>query len=101
MSEALSADAIPYTPAGLRKAGIRPAPSAATLHRWRLRGLRGIRVLTFLRGGRRYVTPSALAEFFDALTVAADGTTSLPASFRRARHRGIAQAEAELDADEI
>jgi hypothetical protein len=101
MSDPLAADAVPYTTSGLRRAGIHPAPSSATLHRWRLRGLRGVRLVTFLRGGRRYVAPSALAEFFNAVTAAADGPSPPSAASRQSRSREIERAEEQLDGDGI
>ena len=65
MDSYLDASAVPYSPAGMRSLGVDPAPSASTLHRWRLRGVRGTRVTgTFLRGGRRWVTPQAMRQFF-------------------------------------
>lgn len=72
--DTLAADAVPYSPAGFRQLGVLPVPSSATLARWRLRGLRDCRPETFLRGGRRYITPNAIAEFFAAVTRAADGS---------------------------
>jgi len=102
MSDTLSFDAVPYSPSGLQKAGVNPGPSPATLHRWRLRGLAGIRVRTFLRGGRRFVTRSALAEFFEQVTAARDGVPPFSSNQPAAnRDRSLRQAEAELDADGI
>jgi hypothetical protein len=49
----------------------------ATLHRWRAKGVRGVRLATFLRGGRRYTTQEELARFFVATTEAADGMATL------------------------
>ena len=51
--------------------GRRVHPS--TLHRWRLRGTRGIRLETLLAGGTRYTSVEALNRFFAATTAAADG----------------------------
>ena len=47
----------------------------STLHRWRLRGVRGIRLETVLIGGTRYTSTEALSRFFAATTAAADGQT--------------------------
>ena len=38
-------------------------PHISTLHRWRLRGVRGRRLETFLTGGRRFTTIEAIARF--------------------------------------
>ena len=45
----------------------RPHPS--TLHRWRLRGIRGVKLDTILIGGRRYTSREALQRFFAATTL--------------------------------
>ncbi len=96
MPDTLAPDAVPFSPAGFRRLGVEPAPSPATLHRWRLRGLRGIRVVTFLRGGRRYITPEAAAEFFAAVTAAADGQ---PLDLGQHRGGAALRAAKELEAD--
>lgn len=48
-------------------------PHIATLHRWRVRGVRGVVLETCLIGGTRYTSHEALQRFIDATTVAADG----------------------------
>jgi hypothetical protein len=50
-------------------------PNPATLWRWRTKGVRGVRLVTSMIGGRRYVTPTALREFNDAVTAAASRNT--------------------------
>lgn len=45
----------------------------STLHRWHLRGCRGVRLETVLIGGRRYTSKEALQRFFARVTAAADG----------------------------
>ena len=72
-TDTLDPSAVPYSPAGFRRIGISPVPSPASLSRWNRKGIRNIRPVTFLRGGRRYITPRAVAEFFAAVTRAADG----------------------------
>jgi hypothetical protein len=47
--------------------------SPATLHRWRLRGCRGVRLATILIGGQRCTSIEALQAFFEATTRAQDG----------------------------
>lgn len=94
--DTLDPTAVRYSPAGLRRLGIDPAPSPAALGRWSLKGLRGIRPETFLRGGRRYITPRALAEFFAAVTRAADGGGA------SASHtRGLCDSAAERELDGV
>lgn len=80
VEKVLAHDAVPYSPAGMRQLGINPAPSPATLARWRLRGLAGVRPVTFLRGGRRYILPADLAVFFSSVTAARDGRPMVPAA---------------------
>lgn len=46
-----------------------------TIHRWRLRGARGVKLETLLAGGTRYTSAEALNRFFARTTAAADGET--------------------------
>lgn len=46
-----------------------------TIHRWRLRGARGVKLETLLAGGTRYTSVEALKRFFAGTTAAADGET--------------------------
>jgi hypothetical protein len=75
-------------------------PHISTLHRWRLRGVRGVKLKTVLVGGRRYVSLDALDRFNAAVTAAADGETP-PARTPRRRAAEIQQAELELDREGI
>ena len=50
----------------------------STFHRWRTRGVRGIRLETILIGGRRYLDPVALEDFARRLTSIVDDGTSPP-----------------------
>jgi hypothetical protein len=43
-------------------------PHLSTLHRWRLRGVRGIRLETCLVGGARYTSREALQRFVESTT---------------------------------
>jgi hypothetical protein len=47
----------------------------STMHRWRLRGIRGVRLETFMRGGVRYTSHEAIDRFFAATTATADGSS--------------------------
>ncbi|WP_397570456.1 DUF1580 domain-containing protein [Schlesneria sp. T3-172] len=40
--------------------------SLATLHRWRLRGVRGVKLETCLVGDRRFTTRQAISRFIEA-----------------------------------
>jgi hypothetical protein len=72
-------------------------PHISTLHRWRLRGVRGIKLETVLVGGARLTSQQALQRFCDRVTAAANGepppqTVRTPAQ----RERDIRAAEREL-----
>ena len=55
--------------------GNRVHPS--TVHRWRLRGVRGVKLETILAGGIRYCSAESLIHFFEEITRAADGEKSV------------------------
>ena len=67
----------------------------STLHRWRLRGVRGIRLSTALIGAVRYTSEERLQDFIERTTAAADGTC-LTAHTSKHRQRQIEAAEKEL-----
>ena len=79
--------------------GNRVHPS--TVHRWRLRGTRGVRLETILAGGTRYTSVEALNRFFAATTVAADGETCAVASASYSSSKRISDAEAYLHSNGI
>lgn len=70
-------------------------PHLSTLHRWRLRGVRGVKLQTRLVGGRRYTTSVWLQQFIEATTAAADGTP-VPTRTNKQRESSVQQAEREL-----
>jgi hypothetical protein len=57
-------------------------PHVATVWRWTLRGVKGARLESFIRGGRRFTTHEAIERFIRATTAAADSRSaaSLPPS---------------------
>lgn len=61
--------------------------SLATLHRWRLSGVRGVRLETLLVGGLRYTSTEAIARF-----IAAQNRDESPAPVLTASQRRV-QAE--------
>lgn len=83
------------TPISLAKAA-RTLPGGpvhiSTLYRWQNKGVGGVRLRTFKRGGGRYTYPSWLEEFFAALTAVADGAPA-PSRSPRQREREISTAE--------
>lgn len=73
-------------------------PNVATLWRWRTAGIHGIKLETFLCGGRRMTSREALSRFFAATTAAADGE---PIRSETPRHRERAIDRAEKRAQEL
>lgn len=73
--------------------GTRVSPN--TCHRWRLRGVRGVKLDTLLVGGIRSTSIEALQRFFAATTRAQDGEFVTPVSSAPCSKK-IAQAEAYL-----
>ena len=67
-------------------------PHISTLHRWRLRGVRGHRLETVLIGGRRFTSAEAIQEFIAATTAHEDGRRDL-----QIRQPSMANVERELD----
>ena len=53
--------------------GNRVHPS--TIHRWRIRGARGVRLETVLAGGKRYTSHEALLRFCAGTTAASDSSS--------------------------
>jgi len=51
-------------------------PHISTLHRWRISGVRGVRLDTTLIGGRRFVTRESIAEFFQKINQSASDSSS-------------------------
>jgi hypothetical protein len=71
-------------------------PHVSTLHRWRTRGLRGVRLRTSKIGGKRMVALRALEEFCAAVTAASDGKRQQATHNSKRREREIAKVEGEL-----
>lgn len=73
-------------------------PNVSTIHRWRLRGCRGIKLESTLIGGVRYTSHEALQRFCNRTTAVADGTAQPEARTSSQRERAVSRAEAELSA---
>ena len=71
-------------------------PSLCSMHRWRLRGIHGVKLKTYLCGGRRYGTLADAEEFFEQVTAAANGKRK-PSRTSRQREAEITPAEKEFD----
>ena len=70
--------------------------NASTVWRWAQKGVRGVRLETYVLGGRRYTTDDAYLRFIQATTEAA--CCQAPLLPNAHRTTAIEQAEAELDA---
>jgi hypothetical protein len=73
-------------------------PNISTVHRWRLRGCRGVKLESIMLGGTRFTSQEAGQRFFNKITAVADGTAQPEARTSTQRERAISRAEAELEA---
>jgi len=74
-------------------------PHLSTLHRWRLRGIQGVRLETIRCGGKRLCSVESVRRFLESVTAAADGPQpTTVARTSRQRQAAIEAAERELDA---
>jgi Protein of unknown function (DUF1580). len=69
--------------------------NVSTVWRWSLRGIRGVKLQTEMRGGIRFTSRESLQRFFAATTAAANGE-SVALGCTSRRHREIEAAEKEL-----
>lgn len=79
----------------LSQAAQRQNVSVSTVYRWHYRGVRGVRLETYVVGAVRYTSAEALERFAAACTTAADGVP-VPARTSAQRDRAIAAAEKSL-----
>lgn len=71
-------------------------PHIATIYRWMLRGVKGVRLETCLVGGKRFTSHEALQRFSESVTRAAQGKAPVPrAGIRRKRHDEAVDRELE------
>ncbi len=73
-------------------------PHIATVHRWRLRGARGVKLESILVGGKRFTSTEAIERFIEATTAAADGEPVPRTETSKAREQRLARVERELQA---
>ena len=78
--------------------GIRWSPNQA--HRYRIRGVGGIKLQTWKIGGIRATDPAAIQAFIEATTKAADGDSATSVC-SAANSKQVAQAEAYLASEGI
>ena len=97
-------ETFPFTelPVRLQKlTGSRKRINISTAHRWRQKGVKGIKLETVLIGGERFTSYEAINRFSEASTRAKDksfGESIRAGQLSAKREREIAAAEAELDA---
>jgi hypothetical protein len=84
---------LPYLP--IRRAGKRPHP--ATLWRWALHGVRGVKLESVMCGAVRCTSAEAIGRFFERLTAQAAGSPA-PTPTPRVDRRAVERAERVLDA---
>ncbi|MEI8371872.1 MAG: DUF1580 domain-containing protein [Planctomycetota bacterium] len=80
-----------------RRRGVRP--NVATIYRWMMNGVRGIRLESIVVGGTRCTSVEAMQRFFDTLTSASDAEHSsavTPPPVGKSRQKTIEAAEHRL-----
>jgi hypothetical protein len=73
--------------------------NVGTVHRWRLKGVRGVKLSCFLIAGRRYTSQERLEDFIAKSTAAVDGPPQdsnirTPSQRKRAADRADKELEA-------
>ena len=71
-------------------------PSQASVWRWVLHGVGGVKLESILIGGKRFTSAEAIQRFCDRRTAAANGDAT-PSRTPRQREREVAAAERELE----
>lgn len=74
-------------------------PNRSTVHRWRTRGTRGVKLETVLIGGARFTSVEKLQLFVTATTAAAEGSTAQTRQL--VTTLAVSQSDAYLDAEGI
>jgi hypothetical protein len=69
--------------------------SLATLHRWRLKGVRGTRLETILIGGQRYTSTEAIGRFIAAQNASDSPVPTISPDQRRRQAEAAQRALAE------
>jgi hypothetical protein len=73
-------------------------PHIATIHRWRQRGCKGVKLQTAFAGGHCRTTEKWVREFFAEVTAAANGDAPTTAPADASQSAGHDRAERELAA---
>ncbi|NQT21636.1 MAG: DUF1580 domain-containing protein [Planctomycetes bacterium] len=72
--------------------------SISTLHRWRLKGVRGVRLETGMLGGIRVTSAEAIQRFMDRITGESEDKAAQPIRETSAlQERELAKVETELE----
>ena len=80
MIDASTENLIPFQQAGRRIPG---NPSVCALHRWRLNGVRGVKLETILCGGTRFTSVEAISRFIAQQNRDEPSTPTLTATQRQ------------------
>ena len=95
----MTIDLATETPVPFNEARFPGDPHISTRHRWRLRGVRGVKLETFLCGGRRFTTNEAIGRFIAHLNGSSDPVAPAPSRATSPGQRlRIEAAKAELRA---
>ena len=89
---------LPLAKAVEQATGQRPHPS--TLHRWRLRGISGVKLETVRCGGRRLCSADSVRKFLSDVTAVIDGHPPQARTSKQSE-RDMDRAAAELARDDI
>src|SRR5271163_2432018 len=76
-------------------------PHVSTFHRWRQRGIGGVRLETTRIGGKRFVTLSALQRFVSALSDPAASGQDEPHPLAKTQETSAARADAFLEKEGV
>jgi len=91
MIDVTTEELVPFKQASAR---IQSRPHISTIHRWRLRGVRGIRLESVLVGNTRFTSVQAIARFIAALNA---GESANPEFTPGQRERQSQAARLELE----
>ena len=92
----LPTDLMPLTAAVKLATG--RSPHLSTILRWATRGCHGVRLRTWVMGGRRLTNPASVTEFVNASTDAANGEQPSVASYSEVADAAADELERELAA---
>lgn len=90
-------DILSETRLSLTELARREGVAIPTVWRWRKKGVKGVRLETFVVGSKPWTTEEAFARFVQRTTAVADGQQAPAARTARQRQKAITHAELECD----